>query len=52
VVKDSIIMQDTEIMDHAKVEHAILDKDVIVRDGREVIGHPSYPIVLPKMSIV
>lgn len=52
IVKDSIIMQDTEIMDHARVEHAILDKDVIIRDGREVIGHPSYPIVLPKMSIV
>ncbi len=52
VVKDSIIMQDTEIMDHARVEHAILDKDVIVRDGREVIGHPAYPIVLPKMTIV
>jgi len=52
VVKDSIVMQDTEIMDLATVEHAILDKDVIVRDGREVIGHPAYPIVLPKMSIV
>ena len=46
VVKDSIVMQDTEIMDLATVEHAILDKDVIVRDGREVIGHPAYPIVL------
>ncbi len=52
LIKDSIIMQDTEIMEHARVENAILDKDVIVRSGREVLGHASYPIVLKKMSIV
>lgn len=52
IVKDSIVMQDTEIMEHARVENAILDKDVIVRSGREVLGHPTYPIVLQKMSIV
>lgn len=52
VVKDSIIMEHTEIMDNAKVENAILDKDVIVREDREVIGHETYPVVLQKLSIV
>ncbi|NCB41670.1 MAG: glucose-1-phosphate adenylyltransferase subunit GlgD [Clostridia bacterium] len=52
IVKDSIVMQDTQIMENAKVENAILDKDVIVREGREVIGHETYPVVLQKLSIV
>lgn len=52
IVKDSIVMEHTEVMDNAKVENAILDKDVIVREGREVIGHETYPIVLQKLSIV
>lgn len=52
VIKDSIIMQDTVIMSNAKVEHAILDKDVIIREGREVIGHEAYPVVVSKLSIV
>ena len=52
VVKDSILMQDTVIISNSKVEHAILDKDVIVREGKEVIGHETYPIVVPKLSIV
>jgi glucose-1-phosphate adenylyltransferase len=52
VVKDSIIMQDGVIMANAKVEHAILDKDVIIREGKEVIGHETYPVVVPKLSIV
>lgn len=51
-VKDCIVMQSTEIMDNATVENAILDKDVIVREGREVMGHETYPIVLQKLSIV
>ena len=52
IVKDCIVMQDTEIMDDARVENAILDKDVIIREGREVLGHKTYPVVLQKLSIV
>lgn len=52
VVKNSIIMQNTDIQSGARVEHVISDKDVIVREGREVIGHEKYPLLLAKKSIV
>ena len=28
------------------------DKDVIVREGREVIGHEKYPLLIEKSTIV
>lgn len=52
VVKNSIIMQNTDIQSGARVEYVISDKDVIVREGREVIGHEKYPLLLAKKSIV
>lgn len=52
VVKDSIIMQNTDIQSGARVEYVISDKDVIVREGREVVGHEKYPLLLAKKSIV
>lgn len=52
VVKNSIIMQNTDIQSGARVEYVISDKDVIVREGREVIGHDKYPLLLAKKSIV
>ena len=52
VVKNSIIMQNTDIKSGALVEYVISDKDVIVREGREVIGHEKYPLLLAKKSIV
>lgn len=52
VVKNSIIMQNTDIQSGARVEYVISDKDVIVREGREIIGHEKYPLLLAKKSIV
>lgn len=52
VVKNSIIMQDTEIMPNVSLSHVILDKDVIVRENRQIMGHESYPVVVEKGSIV
>ncbi|MEG1929781.1 MAG: glucose-1-phosphate adenylyltransferase subunit GlgD [Anaerovorax sp.] len=51
-IKNSVIMQDTEIMKNVKLDHVILDKDVIVRDNRQLSGHGTYPVVIEKMSIV
>ena len=51
-VKNSIIMQDSEIQQGAEVENVNLDKQVTIkRDGR-LIGQPSYPIVIAKGSIL
>lgn len=52
VVKNSIIMQNTEIMRGVSLDHVILDKDVIVREDRELTGHITYPVVVEKASII
>ena len=52
VVKNSIVMQNTEIMENVVMDHVILDKDVIVRENRQLIGHETYPVLVEKLSIV
>lgn len=52
VVKNSMIMQNTEVMRNVFLDHVILDKDVIVRENRQVSGHETYPVVIEKSSIV
>ncbi len=52
VVRNSVIMQNTEIMRGVSLEHVILDKDVIVRENRELTGHVTYPVVVEKASII
>lgn len=52
VVKNSIIMQNTEIMRNVTLNNAILDKDVIVRENRQLVGHETYPVVIEKKSII
>lgn len=48
VVKNSIIMQDTIIGKNARLNCVIADKDVLIRDGVELSGAPSFPITLNK----
>jgi glucose-1-phosphate adenylyltransferase len=51
-VKNSIIMQDSEIQEKAVLENVILDKEVIVRKGRQLVGQDSYPMVIRKSAII
>jgi glucose-1-phosphate adenylyltransferase len=52
VVRNSIIMQNTEIMRNVTLNNVILDKDVIVRENRQLVGHETYPVVIEKKSII
>lgn len=52
VVKNSIIMQDTEILNNVTLNNVILDKEVIVRENRQLVGHETYPVVIEKKSII
>lgn len=52
VVKDSIIMQNSRIMDDCRVENAIFDKEVILCNGKKLIGQVTYPLVIGKRTIV
>ncbi len=48
VVKNSIVMQDSYISQNASVNCAILDKNVVVKPGRELSGAPTYPLYIGK----
>lgn len=52
IVRNSIIMQNTEIMKNVMLDNVILDKDVIVRENRQLVGHETYPVVIEKKSII
>ena len=52
VVKNSIIMQGSQIGEGAQLEYVILDKNVTVAPGVKLIGTPEQPIVVEKGSVV
>ena len=52
VIRDSIIMQDSEIYQNCYLENAILDKKVHIRSGRKLIGNEYYPVIIKKGAIV
>lgn len=52
VVRDSVIMEYTTIYENTKLTDVIIDKDVIVRQGSELAGHVTFPVVVKKGSII
>jgi len=52
VIKDSIIMQNTEIRENCKLENVITDKQVILTDQTELKGAPKNPLVVSKGSVL
>lgn len=52
VVKNSIIMQKTEVEEDAVLENVIADKQVAVTQQKVVVGTPSHPKVLCKKEII
>ena len=51
-IKNSIIMQDTEVQENSIVENVILDKEVLIRRGKRLTGQENYPIVIGKGAII
>ena len=47
-VQNAILMEGTHIGDNCIVEHAILDKEVVLLNGAKVIGTPENPFVVTK----
>ena len=52
IIKNCIIMQDTEIYENVTLENVIIDKNVIIRRNRKMIGQKSYPMVVAKGSVI
>lgn len=51
-IKNSIIMDKSYVGNNCTVENAILDKEVILSDGKKIIGSPEKPIVISKHSVI
>jgi glucose-1-phosphate adenylyltransferase len=52
VVKNSILMQDTVTGDNVRLSCVITDKNVMIRDGRELCGCESMPFYIGKGVMV
>ena len=51
-VKNSIIMESSFIGNGCIVENAILDKEVILSDGKQIIGNLYDPVIIPKSTVM
>lgn len=52
VLKNCIVMQDSIIGENAICKSIIADKRVVIKDRRELCGCESFPIYVPKDSII
>ncbi|MDR0957985.1 MAG: glucose-1-phosphate adenylyltransferase subunit GlgD, partial [Clostridiales bacterium] len=52
VIKNSVIMEGCHIGSHCVVENAIIDKEVVISDGKSVIGTPTEPLIIGKRALV
>lgn len=52
VIKNCIIMQDTQIGENCNLSYAIIDKDVVIQPNRSLMGFETYPIYITKQTII
>ncbi|MGI6200551.1 MAG: glucose-1-phosphate adenylyltransferase subunit GlgD [Christensenellales bacterium] len=51
-IRNSIIMQSSEVMDNARLDHVILDKQVLIRRDRTLSGQDTFPVVIGKNAVI
>lgn len=52
VIRNSIIMQQTEIEQNCTLENVIADKLVFIHEGKTLIGTKDFPVVIPKEKVI
>ena len=52
VVKNSIVMQNSVIEENCDIENVIIDKECTVRASKHLAGHPGYPVIIPKRTLL
>ncbi len=52
VVKNSILMQDSITGENVSLNAIITDKDVVIRDGRQLSGCDNHPFFISKGSVI
>ncbi len=50
VIRNSIIMQGSVIEENASLDYAILDKEVVVSEGKSLKGELTYPFIVTKKT--
>lgn len=51
-LKGCVIMQECDIGKSCKLEYVIADKNCRIREGRRLAGHPTYPSIIRKGSVI
>lgn len=51
-VLNSIVLEGSFIGKDCVVENAIIDKDVVISDGKQIIGKPDDPIIIAKETVM
>lgn len=51
-VKGSLVLEGSYIAKNCTIENAIIDKEVVIGEGKQIIGEPGNPVVISKGSIV
>ena len=51
-VCDCVIMEGGRTLSDASLRHVITDRNVVIRDGRTMMGHENYPITIAKNATV
>ena len=52
VLKNCIILQQSEILANCHLENVITDKLVLINEGKTLIGTKDFPIVVPKEKVI
>ena len=52
MIKNSIVMQDSEVYQNSYLENVILDKQVHIRTGKRLIGSDGFPVIIRKGAVV
>ena len=51
-IRNSIIMEGSYIGNNCIVDNAILDKEVVLSDGKQIIGNPENPVIVAKSTVL
>ncbi len=51
-INNCVLMQDTRVKENASLTYAITDKEVLINQGRMLMGHETYPIAIAKGVVV
>ena len=52
VIRNSIIAEGSYIGNHCVVEYAIIDKEVVLSDGKHLVGTLENPLCVPKGTVI